>query len=336
MYRTMPKAEADRIVDERLWHSDHKKGSDFKRELRGDDVRRYSVTWNGKQWIMYGDWLARPREKRFFNEPRVLIQEITRGNRLRAAVTDEEFYNNPGIIIVVAKTFKEQAESSSLLYLAALLNSSLLFFWHVRTSPKAKLVTSIPKILVEDVAQLPIRRIPFATEAGARARFATEARRLYDACLADGDEGRLLSHAQEQLTAIPQRADVVHDLLTFLAGGMAELIDQEKTETTGFLTWLERKIGARVEDLANKTVLQAYPGRGIDALLDVLKKNRRRVAADPDSRGFQESIDREYNKSMKKLTPLKAKIAATDRLIDQIVYRLYGLTNKEIAIVEGD
>ena len=38
---------------------------------------------------------------------------------------------------------------------------------------------------------------------------------------------------------------------------------------------------------------------------------------------------------MAKLTPLKAKIAATDRLIDLIVYRLYGLTEEEIAIVEG-
>ena len=33
--------------------------------------------------------------------------------------------------------------------------------------------------------------------------------------------------------------------------------------------------------------------------------------------------------------PLKQRIAATDRLIDQIVYRLYGLTDEEIAIVES-
>ena len=32
---------------------------------------------------------------------------------------------------------------------------------------------------------------------------------------------------------------------------------------------------------------------------------------------------------------LKERIAATDRLIDRIVYRLYGLTEEEIAVVEG-
>jgi hypothetical protein len=36
-----------------------------------------------------------------------------------------------------------------------------------------------------------------------------------------------------------------------------------------------------------------------------------------------------------KLRPLLARIAATDRLIDLIVYRLYGLTEEEVAVVEG-
>ncbi|MGA9098380.1 MAG: hypothetical protein WB392_05550 [Methanotrichaceae archaeon] len=38
---------------------------------------------------------------------------------------------------------------------------------------------------------------------------------------------------------------------------------------------------------------------------------------------------------MGKLTPLRDRIEKTDRLIDQIVYRLYGLTEEEIGIVEG-
>lgn len=38
---------------------------------------------------------------------------------------------------------------------------------------------------------------------------------------------------------------------------------------------------------------------------------------------------------MNALAPLKARLKATDDLIDQVVYRLYGLTEKEIAIVEG-
>ena len=35
------------------------------------------------------------------------------------------------------------------------------------------------------------------------------------------------------------------------------------------------------------------------------------------------------------LRPLLRRVARTDRLIDFIVYRLYGLTEEEVAVVEG-
>jgi len=38
---------------------------------------------------------------------------------------------------------------------------------------------------------------------------------------------------------------------------------------------------------------------------------------------------------MEKLGPLLLRIGEVDRLIDAIVYRLYGLTAEEVAIVEG-
>jgi len=37
---------------------------------------------------------------------------------------------------------------------------------------------------------------------------------------------------------------------------------------------------------------------------------------------------------MNTLGPLKTRIVLTDKLIDQIVYKLYGLNDDEIAIVE--
>ena len=40
------------------------------------------------------------------------------------------------------------------------------------------------------------------------------------------------------------------------------------------------------------------------------------------------------SKTTKADVPL-AQLAATDRLIDQVVYRLYGLTEAEIALVAG-
>ncbi|MDY6878589.1 MAG: hypothetical protein SWK90_20620 [Chloroflexota bacterium] len=56
---------------------------------------------------------------------------------------------------------------------------------------------------------------------------------------------------------------------------------------------------------------------------------------DPSERAFQEQLAGEYERSLGKLLPLKARLAGTDRLIDLIVYRLYGLTEEEVAVVEG-
>ena len=44
------------------------------------------------------------------------------------------------------------------------------------------------------------------------------------------------------------------------------------------------------------------------------------------------SVYRQYSPRYRELIE---RIARTDRLIDQIVYQLYGLTDEEIAIVEG-
>jgi hypothetical protein len=35
------------------------------------------------------------------------------------------------------------------------------------------------------------------------------------------------------------------------------------------------------------------------------------------------------------VVPLKERLAKTDALIDAVVYRLYGLTEEEIEVVEG-
>jgi hypothetical protein len=48
-----------------------------------------------------------------------------------------------------------------------------------------------------------------------------------------------------------------------------------------------------------------------------------------------QKIREAWETSMDTLRPLLAHIEATDRLIDCIVYELYGLTDEEIAVVEG-
>ena len=128
---------------------------------------------------------------------------------------------------------------------------------------------------------------------------------------------------------------MVHDLLAFLAERMLEMNKQKQQEIKGFLGWLESFIGARVEALTPKTKLQSYYEHDYEGFLDVLKKNRKKLAIDPARREPAETLRAEFEGSVGKLMPLRERIERTDGLIDAIVYRLYGLTDDEIAIVEG-
>jgi hypothetical protein len=53
------------------------------------------------------------------------------------------------------------------------------------------------------------------------------------------------------------------------------------------------------------------------------------------SRRLREAVEREYGKSVGKVRRLQTALDRDQCLIDHIVYRLYGLTDDEIAIVEA-
>jgi hypothetical protein len=187
--------------------------------------------------------------------------------------------------------------------------------------------------------QLPIRRISFSTPAPERARLSTELQQLY----AQGDFAEILAQVDSCLPkdeagnfiAEQEKSDVVHDLLSFLAERMLEMNKQKQQEIKGFLGWLESYLGAKVEDLTPKTKLQSYYEHDYDSFLAVLKKNGKKLAIDPSRREPAEALRAEFEGSLRKLLPLRERIRLTDDLIDAIVYRLYGLTEEEIEIVEA-
>jgi hypothetical protein len=145
-------------------------------------------------------------------------------------------------------------------------------------------------------------------------------------CLPKDDAGEFVADGE--------RSDVAHDLLAHLAEEMIRMNRKKQEEIRGFLAWLEEFMGAKVDGLSNKTRVSAYYEIYFGEILAVLKKNKGKLGVDPGRRAFMEDLGREHSGSMEKLSPLLSRIGETDRLIDLVVYRLYGLTAEEIAIVE--
>lgn len=173
---------------------------------------------------------------------------------------------------------------------------------------------------------------------------ALDAREVFDDLLRQLDW--LLPEAGDGEEA-PEReyADVVADLLGFLAERMTELHRKRQAERSAFLAWLEERLGCPIDELAGKAAVRDYdaePG-GIDRLLRVIERNHPSktsldVSAPAEYSAVnpaRQLIEQGYAKSMERLRPIQKQIALTDRLIDLIVYRLYGLTPAEIELVEG-
>ncbi len=146
-----------------------------------------------------------------------------------------------------------------------------------------------------------------------------------------------------------EQADVVHDLLAFLAERMIELNKQRQQKMKAFLKWLEAELAIMpdaksregIEALTGKTKLKNYLGNyqkgeealSFDEIWSSLRKNKSRIGRNLTPT-FMQEVHEAYEDSLAELLPIKETLRHTDALIDQIVYRLYDLSEEDVRIVE--
>jgi hypothetical protein len=272
--------------------------------------------------------LHRPRNTDIFISPKLV--GLTTTNRLIVALDEFGYY-----VMDSLYTFKLKKDVAHH-FLLSLLNSSLLTFIYRYFAQEGKRV--LPQVKAENLYPLPIRRINFTTPPEERTTLVESLKSKYNAnefdkiiqlveeCLPKDAEGNFITEEE--------KSDVVHDLLAFLAERMIEMNKEKNEEMKGFLEWFEREIGAKIETLTNKTKLKQYYDLGFDELLDILKKNKKKIPVNLSKRELQGNLKDEFERSMRKLRPLIERIERTDWLIDQVVYRLYGLSEEEMGVVE--
>lgn len=309
------------------------------------DVNRYIIDYSG--WIIdvekIHESIIKP-ETLYKTTPKILVRFLSAN--LIAAVDDVGYASTN----LVYHLLLRQNRPESLYYLCTLISSKLLSYWYRIAFQNEEI--KFPHVQKSHLEVVPLPKINFTTPPADRARLAAEGLALVEQAIAS--QGGLSEYSaflasplgawlEARLSASPEQSDVIHDLLAELAQRMIAMNQEKQAEVKGFLTWLERQIGAKMDDLSGKSQLRHYLGdyqKGekhltFEELLSILRKNQKKLAVNLSARNFQENLEREYNASLGKLLPLKARLAATDRLIDLIVYRLYGLTEEEVQVVEG-
>jgi len=354
-------------------------GNLYRKVLAGADLARYGFDWPGTYVLYNREELDAPRDRIFWEaSEKILVQEIRNVQlplRIVAALDVDRFV---GLNTTNAIILKPGAKIS-IRYILSVISSRLTnqFFRscfvdnHIATQYLAAIPVRRIAFTTSSAKRAWLAEVGTADAAEFIADHADTVASASSASLSDLSDSALGRWLDERLapTHIPdlalirqhnddplnagwqldergpvEQSDAVHDLLAHLAERMTAMNEEKQTEVKGFLSWLEREMGASIDDLTRKTYLRNYlgdyqkgePHLALEDLLDILRRNRRRLRVDPAGRAFQERLAREHEASLDKLLPLKARLAATDRLIDLVVYRLYGLREEEVAVVEGD
>lgn len=315
---------------------------DFRPILVGSDVQPLNSAVPS-HWVSQHSLMKSPE---LYKSPKVVL--VKTGNRLVATVDGNSYMTLQSLYNLQIRT----GNTMGIYYVSALLKSELLSYFLARTTTDYKEI--FPQLNQSTVEGLPIRRIDFTTPDDERARLLAEGTALYDAMQrGGGDAGALLRRFVEQrMAASSAQTDVVHDLLAHLAEQMIALNQEKQQRTEAFWLDLEgvsdeasfdvlRNKGKWEQSLAKKAALAPYvdaESRSSRSIADALEWDegafKAFVGLLVKKIGNFSGIVAVYRDHAPTVRAVAQRIQHTDDLIDQIVYRLYGLTDEEIAIVE--
>lgn len=285
-----------------------------------------------------------PRNMHRLGAPKIVFPDV--------AARGEFTYDDEGryIIDTAYGIVLKEGVQLSIKTLTAILNSSLLTFFLQHTGTDLR--GGYFRMKTAYLNPFPVPRVTFSTSLEQRKRLLSYVVDLYHKELLGEQTMMSRKEAFGELLAFmeAQPTDVVHDFLAFLAEEMIRLNKEKQAEMKNFLGWLEAELRIQedkngstgIEALSGKTQLKNYlgdyqknePELSFEELWNILQKNKSRIGRKL-THEFMAELRDAYERSLAKLRPIKERLRLTDGLIDQIVYRLYGLTEQEIALVEG-
>ncbi|MCX6345850.1 MAG: N-6 DNA methylase [Armatimonadetes bacterium] len=192
---------------------------DYPMLLGGQSVQPYEIEWEGRRISLSA--IAKPIER--YVSTKIVLQKSA--SRMIAAL-DRAAYGHCGYVFPQSVYGIELREPGmSELYLLCLLNSKVLNEYIHRSATGYKFVH--PQLEIEDIKALPIRKIEFITPAQERDELTLQGIELFMAESASADLGfhfhRLANFVTECLSAVPEKSDVVHDILSHLGGLVTDL-----------------------------------------------------------------------------------------------------------------
>ncbi len=323
----------------------------FKAELEPKPANwddKLQGEWQGRkqgtyQWYEIQDTIAYYGE---FEKPKIIFPDIAKGCTF--AFDIEGMYSTNTTYFIPIDVSQK--------YLVPLLNSTLVDFFYRTIS--ALIRGDYLRFFIQYVIQIPIRRIDFTTSSEVRSKLAKEGITLYDI----GNKEDLLAFVEVRLANQPEQIDVIYDLLVYLAEQMIDFNKQRQQAVEDFAFDLKAELSdSQLQKISRLWTPLGAPKEGdkeaerrrteaqqllgslaeeqLDLRDDIGKLNEEQwqwLLRGRLSGGYRLSnLIKAYRTYQPSIAAIDNRIATTNKVIDEIVYRLYGLTPEEIALVEG-
>lgn len=138
------------IIAEDPYQSNTKKDNTFVPYLRGKNVGFYSYQWQNDSYISYGNWLAEPREKDFFEGNRIVLRQIPGKEKLLVTFLEDHFIIDQSVFI--ARFLIDEIAPK---YILSILGSKLIFFYF--KNKYSEFDDLFPKVKLQHFKDFPIR-----------------------------------------------------------------------------------------------------------------------------------------------------------------------------------
>jgi hypothetical protein len=300
----------------------------WRKLIEGEDIDRYEVFYRNKiidYDLSFSTKLRREQGVRLraewkFDFPKLISKQTA--DRLVFAYDNAQAYH----LNSVHSTLIRPDVPYSLLFILSILNSSLMNWFYKVYFQETRDV--FPQVHISSLDKLPIRCITFVTPTDERIQLLDKSKQFYERYLSKEDNGYILEFVEHQLAQTPERTDIIHDLLAYLAEQMIAMNREKQRLCKEFFSFL-KGLGVDKDVLKPKAQLDKLWELEASEVLAHLKKNKVALTAAE----FAE-VEAQAIATLGQLKPLLVRIQRTGNFIDQIVYRLYGLTEEEIKIVE--
>ena len=152
--------QTEEMKKERVYHSPNRISEQYYEYIDGNDVKRYMLTWERGEYLLYGDNLAAPRKDwSLFSSPRILVRQIPSKPPycINACFTDKVILNDRNSMNIINIRCNP-------LYLLAVLNSRAVSFWFIHKFGKLQRGL-FPQFKINELASFPIPLTSLTLEA---------------------------------------------------------------------------------------------------------------------------------------------------------------------------